>query len=435
MDPKTSFERLKPHATTVLYGVLLGLLVASLMLAGGGAYAHYILLYAATLGCAYALFWRVSNRFGLPRRSRSAGAWHGVARRDSAAVALLAASFIFFVLHLVRLGSVPVVDGALVTEYFTVKRIRQDIFQDGMNPIWTYGPNLVLKCVLPFLVFHFLLRSRLWTAVALVLACLYGTALINKISVILPIIPAFVIAVLKRRWSAAVCLPMLPAVCIVFLVMVQNPHLRPKEMDDFAHAARVKFALRVPQEQREDKPNDYPAIYRKGDVKVSGALETAVDAIYRRVVLVPGEVMSTWFSLIPSQVPYANGCGYRWMAPFLGCRYVAYAARISDIENPQLVAAGVHGNMNSASFVEDYANFGVAGLIGSGIVFALFLTGIARLFAGNWEANLALNLVPLLLLLEAPLSTVLLTGGWLATLLLYLGMGRDREPSESVEQL
>lgn len=150
------------------------------------------------------------------------------------------------------------------------------------------------------------------------------------------------------------------------------------------------------------------------------ALQLVFDTIYRRVFLVPGAVMTSWFSVVPSQLPYAKGCGYRWLAPLLGCKYIAYSVEINKIENPGLASRGVLGSMTTASFVEDYANFGVAGLVASGIVFSAILVSIARLFGTAWQANMALNAIPLILLLEIPLSTVILTGGWMTTLLLYL---------------
>lgn len=429
MKPELNLERLKPHAATGFYAVMLGLLGASLILAGGWSYMHYLVVYAVALFGAYAVFWRFSRRFSA-QGGGFAEAWR---RRSPAAKVLVAACIVFIALHLIRLRGVPVIDGAFATEYYTVMLIRQDIFTADMNPLWTYGPNLLLKCLLPFLVFYFLFRSRTWTVVVVVIACLYGTSLMNKIFIILPVIPAFIQAVLKRRWPTAVCLSVLPAVCVAFLVLVQNPHLRPQAMDNIALAVRTGLSLEDPYLRFQDRANglkNRPVVYRDDTAAEADGLAVAADTIYRRSMLVPGQVMSAWFSLVPAQLPYAQGCGYRWLAPFLGCRYVAYASLISDMENPQLVAAGVHGMMNSASFVEDYANFGIVGLVLSGIVFAAVLNVVARLFAGNWTANLALNAIPLLLLLETPLSTVLLTGGWVATLLLYLMMGRDRKSPE-----
>lgn len=81
--------------------------------------------------------------------------------------------------------------------------------------------------------------------------------------------------------------------------------------------------------------------------------------------------------------------------------------------------------MTAASFMEDYANFGYAGLVLSGVLFALLLAFIARMFSGDWRWALILNFIPIAMMIELPLSTVLLTGGWAVTLMLYL-IFRDR---------
>ncbi len=81
--------------------------------------------------------------------------------------------------------------------------------------------------------------------------------------------------------------------------------------------------------------------------------------------------------------------------------------------------------MTAASFMEDYANFGYRGLVLSGALFAFLLAFIARMFSGDWRWALILNFIPIAMMIELPLSTVLLTGGWAVTLLLYL-IFRDR---------
>jgi len=150
-----------------------------------------------------------------------------------------------------------------------------------------------------------------------------------------------------------------------------------------------------------------------------------VETIYLRIFVVPGQVVAVWFSNIPARLPFANGCGYRFVAAIRGCEFQFYPSLVHDIENPILVREGVHGTMTAASFMEDYANFGYRGLVLSGVVFAFLLAFIARMFSGDWRWALMLNFIPVAMMIELPLSTVLLTGGWAVTLLLYL-VFRDR---------
>jgi hypothetical protein len=68
----------------------------------------------------------------------------------------------------------------------------------------------------------------------------------------------------------------------------------------------------------------------------------------------------------------------------------------------------------------DYANFGSWGFVISGLVLALLFAALGLVFRDDWKAALALTAVPIMLLMEIQLSTVILTGGWFLTVLFYL---------------
>lgn len=141
--------------------------------------------------------------------------------------------------------------------------------------------------------------------------------------------------------------------------------------------------------------------------------------LIHRIIFVPGEVVGYWFAVIPTELPFAHGCGYRPLATILGCTHVNFSKSVYSLYNRNWVDQGVAGTMNAASFMEDYANFGVPGLIGGGMALAglLFLTGIA--FSGRRQLGIALNIAPLLYLSSSALLSLLFSGGWLTTMLLY----------------
>jgi hypothetical protein len=100
---------------------------------------------------------------------------------------------------------------------------------------------------------------------------------------------------------------------------------------------------------------------------------------------------------------------------------------INDLENPALLKQGVHGTMTAASFMEDYANFGLKGLILSGLSLGLVLAIVGLIFGASWRWLLVFNLIPIALLIELSLTTVLLSGGWLLSSMLYLVFRCDFE--------
>ncbi|WP_158590351.1 LamG-like jellyroll fold domain-containing protein [Noviherbaspirillum cavernae] len=143
------------------------------------------------------------------------------------------------------------------------------------------------------------------------------------------------------------------------------------------------------------------------------------NSLLHRVLFVPGEVVGQWFAVIPDEIPFAQGCGYRPLAALLGCPHVNFSEAVYTLYNPYLVEQGVEGTMNAASFMEDYANFGMPGLVLGGMLLAVLLYGLGVLFAGRRRVGVALNIVPLMYLSSGALLTLLLSGGWLATLCLY----------------
>lgn len=142
--------------------------------------------------------------------------------------------------------------------------------------------------------------------------------------------------------------------------------------------------------------------------------------LFYRVVFVPGEVVGNWFAVIPVDLPFAYGCGYRPVAAMLGCAHQNFPQLVYSIYNRSLVKQGVSGTMNAAGFMDEYANFGLPGLIVSGVIMAVLLYLLGILFAGRRAIGIALNAVPLLFLSSGALLTLLVSGGWLTTLLLYV---------------
>lgn len=425
---------LRPHVALGLYLGFACLLLASLVMASGVRYLHFVLIFLASLLSTYIICWRLFPPMSL-RLPVVAGCFtQGWERRATALV--LACAVGFAIAHLLRLGGVPAIQGMLEKDYYVVMQIRQYIFHAELHAIWKYGPNILVKSVFPFLVFYYLFRSRLFLVVALVVGGLYAVSLMNKLFVVLLVVPAMIHALISRRWVAVAGLAVVPALGLAFLIQVQNPHMQSLAFVATVDALREHTRLGHDDEERAALVRYYEFHTDEGEVggderdgKIAtdhsiGTLSIASDTLYRRVLLVPGAVMTAWFTHIPSHLPFAKGCGYRWMAPLVGCQYVAYAFKINNIENPGLASKGVRGSMTAASFVEDYANFGVPGLVASGLVLAVILVAIGRLFGTTWHANLALNAIPLILLLELPLGTVILTGGWIVTLLLYLLLAR-----------
>jgi len=405
----------KKSAVFLLYCALLAVLCSSVVAQSGSENSFPLLVYAASLALGYMLFYRLLCRQGQAQAPHEEQPGAGFTpRSDRLADGLLVACTGFIVLHFAYLGQVPVVTAILSNDYYDIMRIRQGVFFEA-PALFRYPPNILLKSVLPFLMLYYCAagrQKRFWVTVAL--ATFYGLAMLNKMFVVILYAPLVLYLLFKRRFLVAGVIALIPVGALALLVFVQNPHIRPEFWTprNLATASGKPLVIEAPTvlaalaAKKQAESPTYPAF-------------KFMETIYLRIFVVPGQVVSVWFSNIPERLPFANGCGYRVVAALRGCEFQFYPALVHDVENPILVAEGIHGTMTAASFMEDYANFGVRGLVLGGALLALLLALIARLFGGNWRWALIFNLIPIAMMMELPLSTVLLTGGWASTLLLY----------------
>lgn len=413
--------RAKDSAVFLLYCGLLAALFYSVTVESGSRNTDYLLTYAGSLLVSYLLFSRLLGLRGNSSGASKPAAGSRLTRiSDRLANGLLAGCVIFIVLHFSYLGHVPVLAGIASNDYFDIMRIRQSVFFEA-PVVFRYLPNIILKSLLPFLLLYYCVTGRRRAfLVALGVGTFYGVALMNKMFVVILYAPLILYLLFSRRFLFAAGMALIPVAALALLVFVQNPQVRPELWTPRDKATASGKPLIV------EAPTIAEAIAaRKKTQSSSYPLVQFVETIYLRIFVVPGQVVAVWFSNIPSRLPFANGCGYRFVAAIRGCEFQFYPSLVHDIENPILVREGVRGTMTAASFMEDYANFGFKGLVLSGALFAFLLAFIARMFSGDWRWALILNFIPIAMMIELPLSTVLLTGGWAVTLLLYL-IFRDR---------
>lgn len=315
---------------------------------------------------------------------------------------IIVAGFIFPLLHWNNLGGLPVLEAFNTSNYMEIVLIRQHIFESA-STFWRYGASFTVLSVLPFIVLLSVIRhSRMLLFTALFSLC-YASSLMQKSYVIVVLLPAIIYAIAAKRLTIAIVLTCLSGAGVFTLMLATNPHLRPQ-------AAPVPH---VASHSHEVRPA--PSVMEPSKSIVAPLLAGLID----RVVFVPGEVVGRWFDAIPVKLPYAYGCGYRRIAQLMGCEHVNFPEQVYALYNKDLVQQGVFGTMNVASFMEDYANFGLFGLIGGGIVLALLLYLLGVMFRGRRRIGVALNSVPLLYLSSGTLLSLLLSGGWLMTLVLY----------------
>ncbi|MBL0126957.1 MAG: hypothetical protein IPP83_05740 [Flavobacteriales bacterium] len=360
----------------VHFGIVL-LMLPGLMQRTG---AHYLLWVAVYLTCvlvAYMLAMRIPlEKLRLP--------WPDLGIQ-LLAYGMPLVTIIFAVVHWRVLGHVPLLEALKQDDDLAVVALRREANE---VPAWiNYGGQLVLKALLPFgsLVLWYRKRWAFWSAA--ILGLVYSMSLLQKSPVITPFVPLWVSFVIFRKWRSFISLSAIMVTLLAFLVMVANPvdeatPTRPRD-EGYGHVGRIVISL--------------------------GS----------RIFLTPGWTLAAWFTHIPQDIPFQEGGAIRPLAAVLGVPYRDLSREVYDLEYPELAALNTQGTMASASFMYGWANFGGAGIAMEGLIMGVWLVLVNVLFKDRWRWACCLCVFPLLSASATSLPTVLLTHGWLATLVLF----------------
>jgi len=158
-----------------------------------------------------------------------------------------------------------------------------------------------------------------------------------------------------------------------------------------------------------------------------GLVGDALLKIGRRVFLTPGWTVADWFTHVPADIPWCEGAAVRPLGAVLGKPYIDVASRIYELEYPDHIARGIHGTVPSSAFMYDYANFGGWGLLVSALLVGSTFVALDRFVGLRGKWAFIFGLYPILALGATAFSTVLLSHGLLATVLLFLLTRPDLE--------
>lgn len=313
--------------------------------------------------------------------------------------------------------------------------IRQEIFDS--SPSWlTYASSFATRAVFPVVPVLALYHKRPWLAVfTLAVGCLYAANLMMKINPIIVLAPTAVFLLMTRRYWWAVGLGALSCILVFAMTLAANPEARPS----FLRGMELKYNIRdhQPAPPAEEAPTaEAPPLEPiPPAVAPQAALDPApqvvqppspeatlvlalMTSLAHRIFIVPGLVVGQWFDNFPDEIAYGYGCGYRFLTPLLDCEFQNYPRILHDILYPELVALGLVGNVNAASMMTAYANFGWAGLAGIAVFHSFVFWAIYALFRKDPILALPINFSFVLLLSSGDILTMLLSGGWGLALML-----------------
>lgn len=323
---------------------------------------------------------------------------------NALSVGMLVAAMAFIIYHLLYLGHIPVLTAYKSLDYYGIALIRQDITAHH-NSFIHYTSSFLLKAVMPFLLLFFYIKRKWLFAILLPLGLFYALAMMQKGLVVSLVVPLIVFLFIKRRYILSFVFVLVAVAGVMLLIINASPNLRSSD---------EKIAAYMASHQRAYVPE-------KTKVTLSETMTATSNAVFERIVFTTGRDVGRWYTLIPDSLPYAKGCGYRFLAPLLGCNAEDYQYERVIYDNLYLVEynQGLRGTVTSAYFMYDYANFGKAGLILSGLLLACVFVVLNLVFGKHTKWLASLNILYTLWLSNAALFTLLLSGGWVLTILLF----------------
>lgn len=398
---------LKGNTLFLLYTLMFLALVNGVYVDTGFTYMGSLLLYFSSLLVFYVAFKLVFRR-------RFNFNWNGDSIKSALDSPFFYTGYLIFIVavmlvHFINLMEIPVLTAYLSNDYYEIVGIRRQI-SDRTLKIIAYASSFCIKALMPFGLLLFFIKRRWWLySILFLLAAFYSFALMQKSFIITTLFPVIVYSLLNKKWFFTIKYLITVLGVIYGLLYITNPQFR-----------KIEIPKEVVQEQKELQEKLKNDREYNEAVTMSKRNSSFAFAIYKRVMLTPGKIVSKWFVHVPKDEPFLYGCGYRFLTPFLGCEYESYSKKLYPHIFVKYAKRGIRGNANAASFMYEYSNFGNIGLVMSGLVLALLLVAVEMVFKGYFGLKLAINIFYILMLSSSALTTILFSGGWGMMILLFL---------------
>ncbi len=299
----------------------------------------------------------------------------------------------FVVFHFLHLGFLPLLSSAQSDNIVDIALIRQNVTVQSSGWV-NYLSSFIMRAVIPFFVVYSCIAQKKQFFIAwVIVGAFYALNLIQKSHIVMAFVPLALYFVLNKKYLKSIAVMLIPVVGVFFLVILTNPG-KVTQQDQ-----QVEFTA---QEQ----------------------LNNSSQSLARRLLIVPGKTVGDWFLLIPAEYPFLHGCGYRF-AKLFGCEYTEYSKLFYPRLYPHYAIKGLKGTVNVASFMYEYSNFGKIGLVLGALIIALLFFTVQKLFAGEFIWLMVFNFFPVLMLSSKSFTTLLFSGGWGLTILLFF-LFRDK---------
>jgi len=310
-------------------------------------------------------------------------------------------SIIFPIVHLYKLDHLPFFSSWAIFDYKKIFHIRNDITAQSSSII-NYLSSFAIKAFLPITIFISLKNKNKFIHITLVLiGSFYCLNLMQKGYILLILAPVILYSLFNKYMIEFASYLIITISIIVLQVYAANPELRTKDKTQIVYDTEAQQISSTPAESS------------------SNPIYNITLGLINRVCIIPGKIVCDWFDNIPSKLPFQNGDGYLFLCRLNNHAYTDYSMVLYDIIYSDYAQAGIHGTVNGAFFIYDYANFGKMGLLFSGLTIAFLLFIISLIHSNNPIQSASLISYYIFMLSSSALSTLLYSGG-LGFILVFL---------------
>ncbi len=381
------FPFIKNHPFFTVYCCVIIFLFPGVYYKSGYQYFDEVLLHLISFVVIYFLLNKYAHKinFSQPTATAVQHNFSGIIEQIPFIALILTGSFIAY--HFIFIGYLPLVEVPKADNVVDIAFIRQNITTFSSVGI-NYLSSFIIRAVIPFFVVYSCLIQKKYFFIAwIICAVFYSLNLMQKSHILMAFLPLVLYFLLSRKYLKSFATMMIPVIGIFFLVFITNPGKVNHEDEKIELTAKEK-------------------------------LNVSSGSLVRRLMIVPGKTVGDWFLLIPSEYPFLNGCGYRF-AKIFGCEHQDYSKLLYPRIYPHYAVKGLKGTVNVASFMYEYSNFGKIGLILAGLIIALLFLVVQKMFTNQFIWLVVFNFFPVLMLSSKSFTTLLFSGGWGLTILLF----------------
>ena len=376
---------IRKHPFFVLYCVIVIFLFPGVYYKSGYRFFGELFIHLISFVCIYFLLQKIIPSGSVPAKFSFGTKLNGLVQYLPDVALVLVAAFVVF--HFIHLGFVPLVESAQSDNVVDIALIRQNVTTHSSGWV-NYLRSFIMRAILPFFVVYSCIvqdkkRFIAWTIVAVI----YSLNLMQKSYIVMAFVPLALYFFLNRSYLKSFAVMMIPVIGVYFLMILT-------------------------------RPSKVTAQDEKIELTTSETLNKSSKSLISRLMVVPGKTVGDWFLLIPDEYPFLNGCGYRF-ATLFGCEHTEYSKLLYVRLYPQYAEKGLRGTVNVASFMYEYSNFGKSGLVLAAVIISLLFLILQKMFANQFVWLMVFNCFPALMLSSTSFTTLLFSGGWGLTILLF----------------